>query len=116
MWDELKVRVLPRKLINIIKEVCEDFCCRVLHEGQLSDPIETSSGVRQGCLLSPLLFMLFQDAVLRRLLNGKERGITWRLKESLADTEYMQMIYALYPIDTNICRGNWMISGRNLRN
>jgi hypothetical protein len=27
----------------------------------------------------------------------------------------MQMMYALYPIDTNICKGNWMIYGRNLR-
>jgi hypothetical protein len=45
IWEELKVRGLPSKFINIIKEGYEDFCCRVLHEGQISDPIKTSSGV-----------------------------------------------------------------------
>ena len=43
IWDELKVRGLPSKFINIIKEGYEDFSCRVLHEGQLSDSIKTSS-------------------------------------------------------------------------
>ena len=42
--DEIKVRGLPRKFTNIIKEGYEDFSCRVLHEGQLSDSIKTSSG------------------------------------------------------------------------
>ena len=39
IWDELKARGLPSKLLNIIKEGYEEFSCRVLHEGQLSDLI-----------------------------------------------------------------------------
>jgi hypothetical protein len=41
IWDETKVRGLPSKFINIIKEGYEDFSCKVLHEGQLSDSIKT---------------------------------------------------------------------------
>ena len=37
IWDELKVRGLPSKFINIIKEGYEDFNCRVLHESQVPD-------------------------------------------------------------------------------
>jgi hypothetical protein len=55
--------------VNIIKEGYEDFCYRVLHEGQLSDPIKTSSGVRKGRLLSPLLFLLVVDGVLQKRIN-----------------------------------------------
>jgi hypothetical protein len=87
-WDELRVRGLPSKFINIIREGYEDFCCRALHEGQQSDPIKTPSGVRQGCLLSPLLFLLVLDGVLRKTLDGKKTGITWKLKESLEHMEY----------------------------
>ena len=60
----------------------------LLHEGQLSDSIKTSSGVRQGCLLSPLLFLLVMDGVLHRALNGKKRGLTWRVQESLEDIKF----------------------------
>ena len=42
IWEELKVRGLPSKFITKIKEGYNDFCCRVQHEGQLSDPIKTS--------------------------------------------------------------------------
>jgi hypothetical protein len=88
VWEELEVRGLPSKFINVIKEGYEDFHCRVIHEGQISDQIKTSSGVQQECLLSPLLFLLVLDGVLHRALNGKKRGLTWRLKESLEDMEY----------------------------
>jgi len=34
------------------------------------------------------MFWLVLDGVLRRALDGKKRGLTWRLKESLKDMEY----------------------------
>ena len=71
IWDELKNRGLPSNFINIIKEGYEDFSCRVLHEEKLSDSIKTTSVARQGCLLSPLLFLLIMDGVLCRALDGK---------------------------------------------
>jgi hypothetical protein len=38
------------------------------------------------------LFLLFLDEVLRRALDGKKRGLTWRLKETLEDMEYSDAI------------------------
>jgi hypothetical protein len=34
------------------------------------------------------LFRLFLGGILRRALDGKKRGITWKLKKSFEDTEY----------------------------
>jgi hypothetical protein len=34
------------------------------------------------------LFLLVLDGLLRRALDGKKRGLTWRLKESLEDMKY----------------------------
>jgi len=60
----------------------------IIIPGQVSVSIKTSSGVRQGCLLSPLFFLLVMDGVLRRAMDGKKRGLTWRLRESLEHLEY----------------------------
>ena len=88
----------------------------VYGEGQISDQIKTSLGVQQGCLLSPLLFLLVLDGVLRRALDGKKRGLTWRLKESLEDMEYADDICLVSHKYEHIKKKlNWMISGRNLR-
>lgn len=88
IWEELRIRGLPGKYINIIREGYENFSCKVLHEGQLSEPIITSLGVQQGCLLSPLLFLLVMDGVLRKAIDKRKRGIIWNLRETLEDLEY----------------------------
>jgi hypothetical protein len=55
------------------------------------------------------------NGVLCRALDGKKRGLTWRLQESLEGMEYADDIYILYLINLRIFKGNWMTSGRNPR-
>ncbi len=56
--------------------------------GQLTDPFTTVSGVRQGCLLSAIIFLIVLDGVLRRSLDGRRRGILWNLTEHREDLDY----------------------------
>ena len=77
IWAEMKNIGVPDKIISLIRSSYDGFKCRVLHYGELSEPFMTLSGVRQGCLLSPLLFLLVMDAVARRATNNKPRGIVW---------------------------------------
>ena len=39
----------------------------LLHNGKISDAFSTNSGVRQGCLLSPLLFAIVLDDIMNQL-------------------------------------------------
>jgi hypothetical protein len=34
----------------------DDFKCKILHEGKFTDCVEITNGVRQGCILSPIIF------------------------------------------------------------
>jgi hypothetical protein len=86
IWKALEERGLPNKFIKLIQEGYNQFSCRVLHNSQLTMSIETKSGVRQGCLLSPLLFLVVLD--LRASLDGKARGIHWKLTETPEDLDY----------------------------
>ena len=49
IWQDLRKRSIPEKIIAIIKGTYDGAKCRVLHKGKLSEPFEVHSGVRQGC-------------------------------------------------------------------
>ena len=56
---------------------------RVFHEGQLTKNFEVRTGVRQGCLLSPLLFILVINWVMRTVTKEKRNGIQWTMLTQL---------------------------------
>lgn len=88
IWAALKNRGLPSKIIKLIRAGYEGYKCRVLHKGKLSTPFEAATGVRQGCILSPLLFLIVMDNVLINTLKDKKWGINWGLTGTLQDLDY----------------------------
>ena len=65
----------------------EGFSGKVVHNGQKTQPLNMRTGVRQGCLLSPLLFLVALDWVTRTAFYRK-RGIQWNFTTSLEDLEF----------------------------
>ena len=61
----LRNRAVPEKIICIIRATYEDAKCRVLHKNKLTGPFDVQSSVRQGCILSPVLFLIVLRDVLR---------------------------------------------------
>ena len=58
--------------------VCELYtgtCCRVRTSEGVSDVFEVKSGVRQGCVLSPLLFNAYMDKIVRDATSAYEGGL-----------------------------------------
>ena len=52
---------------------------KVIHEGQLTEAIDITTGVRQGCLLSPMLFLLAVDWIMKQATDGRRNGIQWTM-------------------------------------
>ena len=77
LWKVLRHYGVPKKLVNMIKNSYEGMSCRVIHEGQLTKNFEVMTGVRQGCLLSPFLFILVIDWVMKTATKEKRNGIQW---------------------------------------
>lgn len=82
IWNAMERKGIPTKLINLIKAQYTNFKCRVIHKGFLSQPISCHSGVRQGCILSPLLFLMVLDEVLTDSVEGKRTGIQWSIRSN----------------------------------
>lgn len=57
-WMELQNIGIPDKIISIIRKSYDNLNRTVLHQGKLSDTFQSKSGVNQGCLLPPLLFLI----------------------------------------------------------
>ena len=70
----LKSYRVPCHLIDIIKEMYTDTWCLVKTAEGSSEEFRVESGVRQGCVLSPLLFNCFMDKILRETLEATPGG------------------------------------------
>ena len=75
------------RFLRFLQALYEGSMCRVKVNGQVSDDFEVNTGLRQGCVLSPLLFSLYINGTVKKL---KRRDVEWR--QFLVC--YLQMIHA----------------------
>ena len=73
----------------------------VMFKGKLSPPFEIKTGVKQGCLLSPFLFLLVINWIMKSC--DPKDGIQWTLTEQLNDLDYADA--GFYPQIELKCRG-----------
>ena len=88
IWNILLHYGVPIKFVGIIKALYEGFSCQVIHTGKLSKNFEISSGVRQGCLLFPLLFLVVLDWVTKKAYGSSGKGIQCTLRSKLEDLAF----------------------------
>ena len=62
--------------------------CRILHRGDTPESINVQTGIRQGCLLSPFLFLLVIDWAIRQTTKGERNGTQWTLFDQLDDLDF----------------------------
>ncbi|CAF4311483.1 unnamed protein product [Rotaria sp. Silwood2] len=77
LWRVCSAYGLSDKMIQMIKLLYEDVRAVVRIDGDFSSSIQMNTGVKQGCLLSPILFNVYIDFVMRQILEqaGTE-GVT----------------------------------------
>ena len=54
--------------------------------------VHVKTGVKQGCLLSPFLFLLAIDYIMRESTEGKRNGIQWTMWQQLDDLDFADNI------------------------
>src|SRR3984885_2110199 len=72
-------------MINIMKSFYDDSRCAVRYGGRVGDWFKIVTGVRQGCVLSPIIFAMVVDWVMKRASKDNNCGVQWinggRLKD-----------------------------------
>ena len=73
IWRLMEHHGIPQKMIKLIQQLYENSSCQVIHNGKLSDHFEVKTGVRQGCLLSPLIFLMVIDWVMKQTTENSRQ-------------------------------------------
>ena len=79
---------VPLKIVSLIETFYNHFECSVILSNTSSEWFPVKSGVRQGCTLSPILFLVVIDWVMRKTTSDKPRGIQWTLFSQLEDLDF----------------------------
>ena len=67
MWRVLEQYGIPDKNVNLVRDMYEESKCCVSMGQEHTDWFSVEAGVRRGDILSPLLFNLVLDFILRNL-------------------------------------------------
>jgi len=80
VWNILRCYGIPERVIKVIQSFYNDSRCAVRAEGEMGEWFQIITGVRQGCVLSPLIFLLVMDWIMRRATDSHQwnRMGKWR--------------------------------------
>ena len=76
------------EFVRVILNMHEGTSCKVMVDSCLSDPSEVKSGVMQGGILLPLLFVLLMDYIMKKVKVETEAGILSGENGKLLDLDY----------------------------
>ena len=81
LWLSLREHNVEKNLIDAIKSFYYKATGAVRVASNLSQEFEVGIGVRQGCILSPLLFIIFMDSVAKACSKMRKMNVgMWKLK------------------------------------
>lgn len=76
LWVILKEMGVPEHLVLLIRNLYKQSEAVVRVENNSSEPFRIRKGVRQGCVLSPRLFNVYGEHIMRRSLDNFEGGVS----------------------------------------
>ncbi len=69
MWKILTHYGIPDKFVNIFRAMYNEFSCCIKTASGYTEFFKILSGVKQGYILSPFLFVIIIDFVMKQAMN-----------------------------------------------
>eukprot|EP00808_Paulinella_micropora_P031002 g78638.t1 len=93
LWERLWQSGIRGRAWRIIRDAYRGIRMRVLVDGCLTQPVPVSQGVRQGDPLSPVLFLIFIDA-LAEMLAERCKGLAYSPEGPATRRQLRSLLYA----------------------
>ena len=81
LWKPLQHYGIPEKIITLIRNTYDGMRCKVTHADRLTDSFQVKTAVRQGRLLSPFMFLVAIDWIMKTTTDRKQKK--WNLVDPL---------------------------------
>lgn len=78
----------PPEIINLFKMFHNNFECSIILGNIITKGFPVKSGMHHGCILSPILFLVTIDWVMRETTSKRPCGIQWTLFSHLQDIDF----------------------------
>lgn len=76
LWKILLEMGVPKHLVLLLRQLYENNTASVRIDNMSSEEFHVQAGVRQGCILSPLLFNTYTEYIMRIILEQWDKGIS----------------------------------------
>uniref|UniRef100_A0A914WLD1 BED-type domain-containing protein n=1 Tax=Plectus sambesii TaxID=2011161 RepID=A0A914WLD1_9BILA len=88
LWKIARTYGISAAFIEIFQNLYNGSRCCVRTEDGTTDYFTIESGVRQACILSPMLFLLAIDFVNQNAIDSTQLGLEWTVNRLLADLDF----------------------------
>lgn len=99
MWNVLRKCGVPPVFVDIIVELYDGALSKVRLDSGTTASFPVASGVRQGCVLSPMLFNLALDWIMRKSIRLTD-GVVCSTSDLISDLAYADDIAILQPSES----------------
>ena len=93
LWEYLRMSGISERLLESVKSFYRDSTAKVRVNENCSESFEASTGLKQSCVMSPWVFNVYMDGVVREVKTEKlERGV--KLRMNRGEWEVRQLLFA----------------------
>ena len=78
LWKIMAKFNCPPSFIALVRQFHDDMQACVQHDGEFSEPVEVTNGVKQGCVMAPTLFSMMFSAMLMDAFQDSDTGFPIR--------------------------------------
>uniref|UniRef100_A0A3P9BVE3 Reverse transcriptase domain-containing protein n=1 Tax=Maylandia zebra TaxID=106582 RepID=A0A3P9BVE3_9CICH len=95
LWAILRHYGVPQQFVDAFRCLYSNSRCCVRTDDGCTAFFKINTGVRQGCVLSPFLFLLVIDFIMRRSVDQAGIGVPWHEARNLTDLDFADDIALL---------------------
>ncbi|KAK1804513.1 hypothetical protein P4O66_020515, partial [Electrophorus voltai] len=95
LWKVLRAYGIPQRFVNVFQNLYISSSCCVRTDDCYTDFFNIKTGVKQGCILSSILFLLAVDYVMKKVMMSPVTGIPWTNGSHVTDLDFADDIALL---------------------